>query len=514
MDAIAELERRQALAEAQGGAERVAAQHAKGRLTARERVALLVDPGSFVELGQLGHSDRHEIGERAPADALITGVGLVRGRKVAVVAVDSTVLAGSTGRVGSRKQAQLLTLALRKGFPMVCLGDSNGGRLPDFLGSSFAGAIGDHRGEDFLGVRTQAERVPRVTAILGNAYGDPALWAALSDFVVMSHGSSVGLSGPPLVGAAIGEKVSHEHLAGLEVVAKQNGVVSRVEPTESQSIEAVKTFLDFLPSHSGLLPSLVEAKPPSLDPKLLPDIVPDRLSRAYDMHRVIGSVVDRDSFFELHGAFGRSLITGLARLEGRAVGILANQPKHQAGVLDPASLIKATKLVDVCDTFNLPLIFLQDLPGVMIGSAAERSGVAVRLMELFQRLENATTPKITVILRKAFGFGWVVMGGTPIGVDYICAWPNAQIGFMDATNASHVLYRKQIADEEFKNGREAALALSEKYMAEIERENEPWQAAGLAHIHNIIRPENTRNALLDGLFLAEGYRNQKSSRNR
>ncbi len=504
--AIVELERRRQLALGQGGPKRVASQHAKGRLTARERVALLVEKGSFVELGQLAHSNRAEVGEKAAADALVTGVGLVDGRKVAVLAVDSTVLAGTSGWVGTHKQAQLVTLAVRKGYPLVCLGDANGGRLPDLLGSGFAGIVGDHEGEDFLGFRHEIDRVPRVTAVLGNAYGDPALWSAVSDFVVMSEGCTVGLSGPVLVAAAVGEELTHEQLAGPDVVAKHTGLVSLVVEDEEKCIAAIKRFLSYLPSNASVAPPVVSAIAPRTDPERLPEIVPVQMSRGYDMHRVLDAVVDADSFFELQAAYGRSLIIGLARIAGRPVGVLASQPMHQAGVLDAASLTKARKLVELCDGFGLPLVFLQDLPGVMIGSAAEKTAVAVRLMDLYRCLAKSSVPKLTVIVRKAFGFGWVVMGGAPMGIDYICAWSIAQIGFMSAASAAQVLHRKQLEQVAATEGPEAAQRLAASLEAEMARDNAPWTAAGMAYIHNVIKPQETRQALLDGLFIAEGYR--------
>jgi len=504
--ALLELERRQALALAQGGPQRVAAQHGKGRLSARERVALLVEPGSFVELGQLAHSDRPEVGEAAAADALITGVGCIDGRKVAVVAVDSTVLAGTTGWVGARKQAQLVTLAVRKGYPLVCLGDANGGRIPDLLGSGFAGIIGDHEGEDFLGFRLEEDRVPRVTAILGNAYGDPALWASVSDFVVMARDCTLGLSGPSLVAASVGEQLTHEQLAGPDVVHKVSGLVSALADGEAACIDAIKRFLSYLPSNAAVAPPRAEPRPPRTAPAMLRQIVPDQPQRAYDVHKVIDAVVDDGSFFELQAGYGRSLVCGLARVEGRAVGVLANQSMHQAGVFDAASLAKARKVVDLCDDFGLPLVFLQDLPGVLIGSAAERSGVAVRLMELYKRLAKVTVPKICVVLRKAYGFGWVVMGGAPMGMDYICAWPIAQIGFMAAGNGVQVLHRKQLAAKLEAEGAEAATRLAAELEAQLTRDNAPWTAASLAYIHDVIKPEATRQAIVDGLFLADGYR--------
>ena len=506
---LVELERRRKLALAQGGPQRVARQHERGRLTARERVALLVEPGSFVELGQLAHSSRPEIGEAAAADALITGIGLVNGRKVAVLAVDSTVLAGTTGWVGARKQAQLVAMATRQGYPLICLGDSNGGRIPDMLGSDFAGALGNHEGEDFLGFRLEEERIPRVTAILGNAYGDPALWSAVSDFVVMVKGGTVGLSGPPLVAGSIGEVLDHEELAGPDVVMKTTGLVSQQAETEADCMAALRRFLGYLPSHAGLTAPLATPRPARTDPSRLPSLVPVESQRAYNVLKVIDAIVDADSFFELQGSFGRSLVTGLARIDGRPVGVLANQPLHQAGVLEAASLVKARKLIDLCDGFGLPLIFLQDMPGVLIGSKSERSGVAVRLMELYRRLAKVSVPKICIVLRKAFGFGWVVMGGSPMGIDYICAWPNAQIGFMSASNGVQVLHRRQIAAAQEADGEAAARALAAELEREVGRDNAPWKAASLAYLHNVIHPQESRQAVIDGLFIADGYRSRR-----
>lgn len=511
-EGVTELERRRELALGQGGPEKVAAQHAKGRLTARERIALLVEPGSFVEIGLLAHSDREEVGEKAPADAAITGVGLVDGRKVAVVAVDATVMAGTTGWVGSRKQGHLASLAVKRGYPLVCLGDANGGRIPDMLGSRFAGAIGSHEGEDFMGYRVQVDRVPRVTAALGNAYGDPALWAACSDFVVLAEGCTVGLCGPSLVAASVGEKTTHDELGGAGTTAKISGLVTMVAPDEQASIEAIKRFLSYLPSNASLEPPRAPPRPPRTPGAALYEIVPDQINRAYDVHKVIDAVVDEGSFFELHALWGRSVVVGLARVEGRPVGVLANQPIHQAGVLESSSLAKARKHISLCKDFGLPIVFLEDLPGVLIGTAAERSGIASRLMELFECLANVSVPRVTIILRKAFGFGLFVFGGPTMGADYVCAWPNAQIGFMAADNAVQVLYRRRLAETAEREGPEAAERLAKALTAEIERDNAPWRAAGLGYLDDVIRPEETRQAVVDGLFLASGYRDPRRGR--
>lgn len=505
-EGVAELERRRELALQMGGPDRVAAHRAKGSLTARERVTLLLDEGSFRELGMLAHSDRPEVSERAPADAVITGVGTIEGRKVAVIANDATVMAGSTGRVGARKQGQLMSLAARKGYPLVMVGDANGGRLPDLLGSDFGASAGTDEGEHFLGVRVAHDRIPRVTAIVGNAYGDPAFWAGSSDFVAMAERCTVALSGPALVAASTGAKTTHDELGGVETTVRTTGVVSRLEPTEADVMTAVRAFLSYLPSNASLPVPLGEPREPATDAEALLRIVPDRGRRGYDAHKVIDAVVDAGSFFALRPGFARSVITGLARVEGRPVGVVANNPMFFGGVLDPPALIKATRMVDLCTAFGLPLLFLQDLPGVMIGVESERQGVAHRIIELFTAIARSPVTKVTVIVRKAFGFGYIALAGAPMGTDYVVAWPNAEIGFMAADNAVQVVHHKRLAATRDASGDAAASEEAAALEVEMHSAFAPWRAASQSFIHNVIRPEETRRAVVDGLFIGSGYR--------
>ncbi|MCW3011396.1 MAG: hypothetical protein JWO90_1800 [Solirubrobacterales bacterium] len=505
-EGTAELERRRALALGMGGPERLAALAAKGRLNARERVHALLDEGSFVELGMLAHSDRPEVGERAPADAAVTGVGTVDGRKVCVIANDATVMAGSTGKVGARKQGQIMSLAGRKGYPLLMLGDANGGRLPDLLGSDFGASAGTDEGEHFLGLRVAGDRIPRVTAILGNAYGDPAFWAGSSDFVVMAEGASVALSGPSLVASSTGADTTHDMLGGADMTVRTTGVVSRLEPSEADALAAVRRFLSYLPSNATLPAPTAPAVTPATPPDALGDLVPDRGRRGYDVRKVIDGVVDGGSFFELHPQFARSLVAGLARVDGRPVGVLANQPKHRGGVLDVPAIVKATRLVDLCTAFGLPLVFLQDLPGVLVGVESERLGVAQRLLELFTAIARSPVPKVTVVLRKAFGFGYIVLGGAPMGTDYVVAWPNAEIGFMSAENAVQVVHHRRLQAVRAEHGEEAARQLAAQLELDVHRAFAPWQAASQSFIHDVIRPDETRAAVVRGLFIGSGYR--------
>lgn len=505
-EALAELDRRRAFAAAQGGEQRVARQHARGRLTARERVALVADEGSFVEYGQLALSAVKKDAGKTPADGIVTGVAQVDGRKCAVVAFDATVLAGTMGEVAGHKQGLIAYLASDKGYPTVMLGDSGGARLPDLLTSNFMGEGGGIEGENLFGIRAETVRIPRVAACLGNTTGDPALWAAFADFAVMPSSCTVGLTGPSLVGAAIGEKVEQELLGGPALTAKKTGIVSKVVETEQECFTAIKQFLSYLPSNANLPAPLAEPRPPKLDPEKLYEIVPENFRMAYNMRRVLDAIVDEDSFFELHELFGPCLLAGLARIEGQPVGILANQPNVKAGTLDASALRKAKKLVDLCNGFGLPIVFLQDLPGTMIGSDAEKEGIAVWQMELYKSLAKVKVPRVSVIVRKASGFGWLSMGGGALGTDYICAWPNAKLMFMDAHNAAQLLYRKEIDAVREESGSQAVREFIEKKAAEIEDDSAPWGAAEKGYIHDVIKPDETRDAIARGLFVATGYK--------
>jgi methylmalonyl-CoA decarboxylase subunit alpha len=503
--ALAELDRRRRNALALGGPEKVAKQHGLGRLTARERVDLLVDPGSFVEIGQLALSDRPEMAEKSASDAIVVGVATLDGRKIALVAGDATVMAGSTGRVGGRKQSMIVHLAARKGYPLVVLGDANGGRLPDFLGSVIAGMGGSYEGEDMFGTRWEKIRIPRVTAALGNTYGDPTVSAALSDFVVMPENCTIGLSGPGLVSSAVGQQTTHAEMCGPDVVAKQSGLVSNVVVDEPECMAAIRRFLSYLPSNASLPPPRIEPREPKTPPEALRKIVPEQFNRAYNAHKVLDAVVDEDSLFELRPQYGRSLISALARIEGRAVGVLMNQPMYNAGVLDAASMIKAHKFVDMCDDFGLPLVFLQDMPGLIIGEAAEKTGIALRMAELYRRVSKAKVPRVTVVIRKAYGAGAIILGGPSMGVDYCCMWASARFGFMAAANSVQVLHGRKLAAMRATEGDEAADAMAARLEEELGRDDAPWTAAELAYIHDVIKPEDTRQAVIRGLFLGEGY---------
>lgn len=414
--AMKQLEQRRARILEQGGEEKVRRHHERGHLTARERIDLLFDAGTFVEMGMFAHSDRPEVGEDAAADGVVTGVGAIDGRKAVVVAMDATVLGGSNGRIGLRKQGHMNYLAESKGVPLVVLGDMSGGRIPDMLDATFAEVNGMYEGESIFGLRHRRVRIPRVTAIMGTAYGDPAFYAGASDFVSMTENASIGLSGPPVVAGSMGMKITDQELGGPAVAAKESGIAHTVLPDDAACIAALRTYLGYLPANDTLpAPRVADWREPELDPARLVDLVPEDFKRAYDVRAVIEGVVDADTFFETRRDYGRAVVTGLARIEGRSVAVIGNQPKYRAGVADARALHKARDMARLAESFDLPIVFFEDLPGVMVGPDSEREGILRHAIELLDVVTNATVPRVTVVLRKAYGFGWVLFGGYPSG---------------------------------------------------------------------------------------------------
>lgn len=505
-EATDELRRRRDKALQQGGSTKVAAHHAKGHLTARERVDLLFDTGTFREIGMFAHSDRPEVGEDAAADAVVTGVGQINGRKAVVVAIDATVFGGSNGRIGLRKQGHMNYLAETKGVPLVVLGDASGGRMPDMLEDTFAEVNGLYEGEVIFGLRHRRVRIPRVTAIMGTAYGDPAFYAAASDFVSMTEDASIGLSGPPVVAGAMGLRLTDQELGGSEVVAKQSGIAHAVADDDQSAIQALRDYLAYLPVNDTQPAPFDESwQPPEADPEQLTDLVPEDFRRAYDVRGVIAAVVDRHSFFEIHRDYGRAVVSGLARVEGRSVVVVANQPLHRAGVADADALKKTCALVQLAENFRLPIVFLQDLPGVMIGPDSEKAGMLREAIHLLRAVTTATVPRVTVVLRKAYGFGWVLYGGYPSGADYVVTWPDAQVNFMAPATGAIVVNKRRLDEARQVGGDQAYRELAAELADDMNKGSETWRPAGRAAIHAVIEPSQTRQAVIDGIYIGESW---------
>jgi acetyl-CoA carboxylase carboxyltransferase component len=497
---VEDLAGRRERALAMGGEEQLARQRSLGKLPVRERLEILLDPGTFVEYGLLADSMDPELQSSKgylAADGMVAGVGEIEGRRVAVCAYDFTVLAGSMGAVGESKTARLRELALRQRIPVVWLLDSAGARIQATSGSTFAAA-----GALFREQVTLSGVVPMVAAMLGHCAAGTAYIPALADFVPMVKGiSSMALGGRHLVKAATGEDVSEEEMGGSTVHTTISGVADLEVADDAECLAAVRQYLSFFPSHNRESPPVHETSDP-VDRRCeeLYDIVPTAPRRAYDMERVIRAVVDDGAFFPMKPGWARNVITGLARVGGEPVGVVASQPKVLGGTLDVNSADKAARFVWLCDAFGIPLVFLQDVPGFTVGSAVERQGIIRHGAKMLFAVSEATVPKVTVVMRKAYGAGYFVMNGTAYEADYIVAWPTAEIAVMGPDGMVNIIMRKQL--EAIPEGEERTRARLE--MAEQLRQNiDPYIAAGHAQVDDIIDPAETRAAIWRGLQVAK-----------
>lgn len=500
----ADLEQRREAARQMGGPEKVERHRASGRLTVRERIDSLVDEGTWYELGLLALPERR-IAQDVPGDGVVTGFARVDGRKVCIVGIDATVLAGSTAPVSMRKQGRLLEFAANKGLPIILLCDADGGRIPDVMGWRFSGLPLDFR--TFVQPPAGRPPVPRVAAILGPSYGDAALHASTAHFVVMTRTASVALSGPSVIESAIGERISDADLGGPDA-ATEVGNAHLVVETEEDAFESMAIFLSYLPDNAGLPAPVRAPEPPSVDAERLLDLVPADPKVAYDMYDVIDAIADDASVFPWRGTAGTNVITALARIGGQSVGIVASQPRSGAGALDPPALHKEHDFVDLCDTFNVPLVFLQDVPGLLIGSGAERTGILHAYERVVSRLAQATVPKIVVVIRKAYGGGHYALGGRPTAPDLIVCWPSAEMGFMAPETGVRTVHRRELERAEAEGGVAGRLELEEQLMGKWTGESAPWEAAAHIYVDDVIDPRDTRQVILTGIDFAWGARDR------
>jgi acetyl-CoA carboxylase carboxyltransferase component len=502
-DLVAELARRRDEALAMGGPERVARHRDSGRLTARERIAALVDSGSWREIGLLALPERRR-DEPAPGDAIVTGLARIDGRKVCVVAIDATVLAGTTAPVNMRKQGRVAEWAGRRGLPLMFLSDNDGGRLPDLLGWRFAGVPFDFT--TFLESPKGCPKTPRLTAALGPSYGDAALHAAIADLVVMKRDAALALSGPPVIRGAIGEDVTADDLGGPQMAHETSGSAHVVVDDEAGALAAMKRFLTYLPDSAALPAPVAPPADPIRGPDELLTLVPSHPRRGYDVRKVLEAIVDEGSLFHWGERYGRSLVCALARIDGQALGVVASQPMQRAGVLDVSALTKEAAFVVLCDTFNLPLVFLQDVPGLMIGTEAERGGILASYERVVAALAKAEVPKVAVILRKAYGGGHIALGGRPVKPDMLVAWPSAEMGFMAPDTGVRTVYRRRLEEAEAAGGAEARAALAAELEAEWAAESQPWEAAANIILDDVIDPRETRDVIATAIEFAWGSR--------
>ncbi len=491
-DLVAELEAKKQKARAMGGPEKVEDQHRRGKLTARERIELLFDKDTFVEFGLLAQSP-HVTDRATPADGVVTGVGRIDGRDVYCAAYDFTVLAGSIGMVGEIKVTRLRDLALKHRKPVVWLIDSAGARIQEAASSQFAGT-----GYLFREQVVLSGVVPQVAALVGPGAAGTAYIPGLADVVFMVKGEgTMALGGPPLVKAAIGEDVTEEDLGGSKVHCARSGCAHLELESDDACLRAIRDYLSYFPASSLEKPPILRTDDPTdrRDEALL-DIVPESARKPFDMTKVIERIVDGGRTFPIHPAWARSLVTCFARIGGRPVGIVASQPMVMGGVLDVDSADKAAHFVNLCDSFQIPLLFLMDVPGFMIGSKVEQQGIIRHGAKMLFQVASATVPKLAVVIRKAYGAGYYVMNGRAYEPDVLYAWPTAEVSLMGPEGAVNIIFRKQI--EASDNPDETRKALVEQFRGLIS----PYLSAQWGLFDDVIDPRDTRKLLARALEVA------------
>jgi acetyl-CoA carboxylase carboxyltransferase component len=497
---VEDLHERRERARLGGGREKIAQQHERDKLTARERLAHLIDEGTFTELGihaRPHFSQRAMEGREAPADGVITGYGKVDGRLVAVAAYDFTVMAGSMGMTGEMKVARLRELALGKRMPMIWLLDSAGARIQEAAGSLFAGS-----GHLFREEVVMSGVVPQVAALMGPCAAGTAYIPGLADFVPMVKGrGSMALAGPHLTKAVTGEDVSQEELGGSRIHTRISGVGDLEVASDEDCIRAIRDYLSFFPQNCDEPPPRRQPSDPvdRMEDELL-DILPDSPRRPYDMYELIRLVVDDGEYFDLKPRWARTIITCLARMGGRPVGIVANQPKHLGGILENDSADKAARFINLCDAYGIPLLFLMDVPGFMVGTKVEQAGIIRHGAKMLYAVSRATVPKVTVVIRKAYGAGYYVMCGKAYEPDLIVAWPSAEISVMGPEGAVNIIFRRQIEASDDPDATRAQM------IEGIRETIDPYVAAGNALIDDIIDPRETRPTVIRALEMAETKR--------
>jgi acetyl-CoA carboxylase carboxyltransferase component len=494
-----ELARRREDALGMGGPERIEKQHAAGKLTVRERLDLLFDPETFAELGMLAHhqsSSPQMQGKVTPADGCVTGIGRIDGRRVAVIAYDFTVMAGSIGMVGELKATRMRELAVRERIPVVWLIDSAGARIQEATGSMFA-----RTGDLFREQVHMSGVVPQVAAMMGPGAAGTAYIPGLADFVPMVKGTShMALGGPPLVKAAVGEDVTAEEMGGSQVHTRLSGVADLEVEDDQACLRSVRRYLSFFPSSNLDRPPVVESSDP-LDRRTegLLDLVPANPRQAYDVRKVIAEIADDGEFFPMKPDWAKNLVTGFARFGGRAAGVVANQPMHLGGALDVNAADKAARFVWLCDAFHIPLVFLMDCPGFLVGSAVEKQGIIRHGAKMLFAVAEATVPKVTVVMRKGYGAGYYVMNGRAYEPDLIVGWPTAEISVMGPEGAVNIIFRKQI--EAAEEG--ARDALRNQLIDGVREQINAYIAAGWSFLDDLIDPADTRATIIRGLEIGE-----------
>lgn len=496
MDKVTLLKEKTAQALQGGGAKRIEAQHKKGKLSARERLQLLLDEGSFEEIGMMVTHRCRDFGmekEVYPGDGVVTGYGTVNGRLIYVYSQDFTVFGGSLSETHAEKIVKIMDLAMQNGAPVVGLNDSGGARIQEGVVSLGGYADIFYRNVQASGV------VPQISAILGPCAGGAVYSPAITDFIMMAeHTSYMFVTGPNVVKTVTHETVTSEELGGAQTHASKSGVTHFTYANEVECINGLKRLLSYMPQNCEEDAPRYTYEQGDERRSALNTVIPANPNQPYDIKEVISEVVDTDSFMEVHKDYAENIVVGFAHIAGRSIGIVANQPAYLAGVLDINSSRKGARFVRFCDAFNIPLLVLVDVPGFLPGTDQEWNGIITNGAKLLYALSEATVPKVTVITRKAYGGAYDVMNSKHIGADLNYAWPTAEIAVMGAKGAAEIIFKKEISEA---NDPEAKL--KEKEAEYLEKFANPYGAAARGYIDEVIMPEDTRAKLIRGYKMLE-----------
>jgi len=475
-----------------GGQDKIEKQHAQGKLTARERLALLLDEGSFMEIDKFVKHRATTFGldkEELPCDGVVTGIGKINGRLVAVFSQDFTVMGGSLGEMHAKKIMKLMDLAMELGIPLIGINDSGGARIQEGVDSLFGYGGIFYRNTLASGV------IPQITLIAGPCAGGAVYSPAITDFVVMiDKTAKMFITGPNVIKAVTGEDISQEDLGGAYVHNSKSGNAHFLASNEEEAIQIIKKLLSYIPQNNLEEPDFVPGNYSLSMSKEINNIVPVEPTKSYDVRKVIEMVVDEDSFFEVHKNYARNIVVGFARIAGTSVGIVANQPSVLAGSLDIDSSDKAARFIRFLDCFNIPIVTFVDTPGYLPGVQQEHGGIIRHGAKLLFAYSEATVPKITVILRKAYGGAYIAMGSKHLGADLVAAWPTAEIAVMGPDGAANIIFRKEI--ETAPNPEEKRKELVQQYR---EMFANPYVAASRGYIDAVIEPVKTREWIAQAL---------------
>ncbi|WP_425236662.1 acyl-CoA carboxylase subunit beta [Ulvibacterium sp.] len=493
---LEKLQERVALAHLGGGQKRIDKQHQKKKLTARERINYLLDEGSFEETGVLVTHRTTDFGmdkEIYFGDGVVTGYGTINGRLVYVYAQDFTVFGGALSETHAEKICKVMDLAMKVGAPVIGLNDSGGARIQEGVKS-----LGGYADIFFRNVQASGV-VPQISAIMGPCAGGAVYSPAMTDFTIMVEQTSyMFVTGPNVVKTVTNEEVTAEELGGATTHAMKSGVAHKTSTNDVACLEDVKKLLSYLPQSNKETPEKLPFHLKDEVRDVLTDIIPDNPNKPYDMHDVINGIIDEDSFYEIHKDYAENIIVGFARLGGRSIGIIANQPMFLAGVLGVKSSRKASRFVRFCDSFNIPMLVLEDVPGFLPGTDQEWNGIIVHGAKLLYAFSEATVPRVTVITRKAYGGAYDVMNSKHIGADFNYAWPTAEIAVMGAKGASEIIFRREIMAAD-----DPAKKLAEKEAEYADKFANPYRAARRGFIDEVILPKNTRRKLIKTFAMLE-----------